>query len=124
MAEDGEMRGAGIKRGNRWAWSSTSERIRRRASASGSGTPASARSDAERARVALLSAVDSGTYIDPSDVTLADYLRDDWLPSRRPTAQRAGRRHRGKVSPNTWSTYHRDIEAYVISRLETSRSRR
>ncbi len=80
------MRGAVIKRGNRWSvvidlGTDRATGKRQRRWHSGYRT----KRDAERARVALLSAVDSGTYIDPSDVTLADYLRDDWLPSRRPT---------------------------------------
>lgn len=112
------MRGSVIKRGNRWAVvidlsvdPATGKRQRKWHS--GYRT----KREAEKARIALLSAVDTGTYIDPSSLTLADYLRQDWLPSRRPTAHRAGRRHRGKVPPSTWATYRRDVETYVIPRL-------
>lgn len=77
--------------------------------------------EAERARTALLSAVDTGTYVDPTTVTFAEYLRDDWLPSRKPTAQRGGRRHRGRVAPSTWSTYRRDVETCVVPGSTTSR---
>ena len=67
---------------------------RRRDWYSGYETPEAA----QRQRTKLLRELDTGTYIDPSKQTVAHYLREDWLPLRKPTSQRSARGHRGKVS--------------------------
>jgi hypothetical protein len=48
-------------------------------------------SDAVEARTRLLRERDTGSAIDPSRQTFAEYLRDEWLPSREPVTRRAGR---------------------------------
>jgi hypothetical protein len=52
-------------------------------------------SDAVEARTRLLRERDTGSAIDPSRQTFAEYLRDEWLPSREPVTGRAGRGHGG-----------------------------
>lgn len=45
-------------------------------------------------------------FIEPSRMTLADYLRDEWLPAMR-----------GEVRPSTLDSYRRNIELHVVPRL-------
>jgi hypothetical protein len=75
-------------------------------------------SDAVEARTRLLRERDTGSVIDPSRQTFAEYLRDEWLPSREPVTGRAGRGHRGKVGVQTWDSYRGDLERNVIPRLD------
>ncbi|MGH8888037.1 MAG: Arm DNA-binding domain-containing protein, partial [Egibacteraceae bacterium] len=86
---------------------------RRRESHSGYRT----RKEAERARTKLLRELDEGRYVDRSTVTLAKYLREEWLPARKPKSAQAGRGHRGQVGIGTWATYRNLCEAYVIAHL-------
>jgi hypothetical protein len=73
--------------------------------------------EATTARTRLLRERDTGSAIDPSTQTFAEYLRDEWLPSREPVTGRAGRGHRGKVGVQTWDSYRGDLERNVIPRL-------
>lgn len=75
----------------------------------------STRRDAERALRDAEHARDRGGLVDPSKVTVTDYVRGEWLPSREPA--RGGRGHRGQVSIGTWATYRSDLEAHVIPRI-------
>lgn len=75
----------------------------------------STRRDAERALREAEHARDRGGLVDPSRVTVADYLRDEWLTSREPAT--GGRGHRGQVSLGTWATYRSDLEAHVVPRI-------
>lgn len=70
--------------------------------------------DAALALREVLTRVDKGTHVDPSKVTLREYLVDEWLPARAPGDPEAGRGHRGKVAIGTWTKYRTDLEAYVI----------
>ncbi len=70
-----------------------------------------------RARTRLLRERDTGAAIDPSRQTVAEFIRDEWLPSRAPTTGRAGRGHRGKVGIQTWDSYRGDLERHVIPRI-------
>ncbi len=51
--------------------------------------------EAERARVKLLRDLDEGRYVDRSKLTVAEYLRDEWLPARKPKSAQSGRGHCG-----------------------------
>jgi len=62
------------------------------------------RRDAERARIELLGRVDRGAYVAPSKQTLADYLRDEWLPAKKAT-----------LKPTTLASYEMQIDAYVAA---------
>lgn len=75
------MRGHVRKRGNSWSVVvdvGRDENGKRRQKWS-SGYPR--RKDAERALSEQLARLDSGTYIDPSKLTVGDYLTTEWLPA-------------------------------------------
>jgi len=74
-------------------------------------------SEAVEARTRLLRERDTGAAIAPSRQTFAEFVRDEWLPSRAPTTGRAGRGHRGKVGIQTWDSYRGDLERHVIPRI-------
>jgi integrase len=59
--------------------------------------------DAERARVELLARLDQGTYVEPSRLTVAVFLRDQWLPGLA-----------GQVRPTTLHAYRTNLERYVL----------
>jgi integrase len=65
------------------------------------------RAEAERALLELRSSIDSGTYVESSDVTLGAYLRNDWLPATAPP----------RVKFDTWKDRRENLEAYVIPRI-------
>lgn len=77
----------------------------------------SSRKAAERARTQLLHDLDTGNYVDPQTETLGHYLLEEWLPSRKPKANRVTGGHRGQVSLRTWATNRQHLEAYVIPYL-------
>jgi len=62
--------------------------------------------DAERARVELLARVDQGTYVEPSRLTVAVFLRDQWLPGLA-----------GQVRPTTLHAYRTNLARYVVPRV-------
>ena len=62
--------------------------------------------DAERARTELLARVDQGTYIEPSRLTLAAFLRQQWLPGLA-----------GRVRATTLHSYRTNLERYVLPRI-------
>ena len=69
--------------------------------------------DANKALRDVLGQVESGTFVDPSKVTLADFLRA-WLEERKPAPGGGGRGHRGKVGIGTWASYGQDLRSKVI----------
>ena len=58
--------------------------------------------DAERARVELLARLDQGAYVEPSNLTVAAFLRDHWLPGLR-----------AQVRPGTWAEHHSKVEVHL-----------
>jgi integrase len=69
--------------------------------------------DAERARVELLARVDQGTYVEPSRLTVAVFLREQWLPGLA-----------GQVRPTTLHGYRSNLERYVVPRIGATRLQR
>ncbi len=65
------------------------------------------RRDAERARRDLLATLDGGRYVERNRLTLASYLRDEWLPATAPP----------RVTYRTWSDRRDTFERYVIPRI-------
>jgi integrase len=59
--------------------------------------------DAERARTELLAQVDHGSYVEPSRLTVAGFLREQWLPGLT-----------GQARPTTLDGYQRAVERYVV----------
>jgi integrase len=55
--------------------------------------------------------------VDLQTQTLADYLQEDSLPSRKPKGTRSGRGHRGQVTWRTWSTNRQHLESYVVPHI-------
>jgi integrase len=64
------------------------------------------RRDAERASAPILSDLENRTYVEPRKLTLAEYVRDEWLPL---TKQ--------QVKASTWNSYHRNLELHVLPTL-------
>jgi integrase len=62
--------------------------------------------DAERARTELLARVDQGAYVEPSRLTLAAFLRQQWLPGLA-----------GRVRATTLHSYRTNLERYVLPRI-------
>ncbi len=65
------------------------------------------RREAERERRELLAALDQGRYVAPTRLTLATYLRDEWLPATAPP----------RVAYKTWKERRDSFDAYVIPRV-------
>jgi integrase len=64
------------------------------------------RKDAERARVELLTRVEQGSYVEPSRLTVAGFLLEQWLPSLA-----------GQVRPTTLHGYRTNLQRYVLPAL-------
>jgi integrase len=62
--------------------------------------------DAERARTELLARLDQGSYVEPSRLTLATFLREQWLPGLAT-----------RVRPTTLHSYRTNLERYVLPRI-------
>jgi integrase len=70
---------------------------------------------AEQARTDLLRQKDTGLLVDPTTLTVQQYLLDEWLPSIEPTPGTA--RRRSQVEPATWDSYRRIVRAYLVPSL-------
>jgi integrase-like protein/Arm domain-containing DNA-binding protein len=53
-----------------------------------------------------LAGVTAGTYIEPTKLTLGEYLTDRWLPAKR-----------ASIRPSTWDNYRRYIENHIVPAL-------
>ena len=62
---------------------------------------------AEEARIAAAHALATGTYVKAERISLADFLVDEWLPSRRPPV----------LEESTWHSYDRYIRLHVIPHI-------
>jgi hypothetical protein len=69
--------------------------------------------DAERALREAIGSVQDGTYVEPSQDTMAQWL-EEWLERRRPIDASAARRHRGKLAPSTWAQYRTCIDSMIV----------
>ena len=63
--------------------------------------------EAQRVLRELLASLDGGTYVDSSSTTLAQYLRDEWLPSTAPP----------RTKWDTWNDRRQNLETYVLPRI-------
>jgi len=63
--------------------------------------------EAEDARIAALAARSTGAYVKAEKISLASFLIDEWLPSRRPPA----------LEESTWHSYDRYIRLHVIPHI-------
>lgn len=64
------------------------------------------RRDAERASASILSDLDQQTYVEPRRITLAEWVRGEWLPLMKQ-----------QVKASTWSSYQRNLELHVLPTL-------
>lgn len=64
------------------------------------------RKAAESAQAELVSEYHRGTYVEPSKITLEQWVRDSWLPSMRT-----------QVKPSTWDSYARNLRLHLLPRL-------
>lgn len=100
------MKGTVIRRGNKWSVvvetgrGPDGKRIRKWHS--GYAT----KKEAEQERIDLLSRLQRGLYVAPSKVTLAEYLRDHWLPAKEAT-----------LAATSFDTYTDDVEKRIIPAL-------
>jgi integrase len=62
--------------------------------------------DAERARTELLARVDQGSYVEPSRLTVAAFVQQQWLPGLA-----------GQVRPTTLHAYRTNLERYLLPRI-------
>ncbi len=105
------MTGTIIKRGNKWTVvvdagrdPATGKRIRRWHS----GYPT--KKEAQSARTEILAQLQTGTYVPPSKITLAEYLLDQWLPAKAAT-----------IRPNTQATYRTYATAHILPTMGARR---
>jgi hypothetical protein len=54
-----------------------------------------------------LSALRTGTFVEPSQRTVAGFLLDEWLPAMQPP----------RVRPSTWLSYQRSVERHIVPGL-------
>ena len=104
------MRGSVVKKGDRWYVKieldpEPATGNRRQKWHSGYRT----KREAERARIDLLSKLDRGEYVEPSQQPVAQFLTE-WLQTIEPT-----------VRPSTFDSYRRNISLHVIPRIGSVR---
>jgi integrase len=63
--------------------------------------------EAEDARISAEYTLSTGTYVKAERVSLADFLVDEWLPSRRPPV----------LEESTWHSYDRYLQLHVIPHI-------
>ena len=61
------------------------------------------RKKAEAARIEILRAMNTGTYVEPTTTTLAEWVHRTWLPLIA-----------GRVKPSTLDSYRRNLELHVL----------
>src|SRR5262245_56800005 len=98
------MKGTVWKRGETWTYQFPVTRggRRRRISKGGFCT----KRECQDALTEALSGYATRGYSEPSKATLAEFMRDDWLPRRR-----------AQVRPTTWESYRDSLEGRVLPHL-------
>ncbi len=94
------------KRGNTWTYYvyvTDGAGTRRQVSKGGYRT----RKEAEAARVKALATIQDGTFVQPERMTVAEFLTDEWLPSRRPPV----------LEESTHHSYERYIRLHVLPHI-------
>lgn len=67
------------------------------------GVPNATKPDAERALTDILKEINSGTFIEPSNMTLKEYIETSWMPE-----------FKARVSPYTFKRYNSIIQQRII----------
>ncbi len=68
--------------------------------------------DAERSLVDVLGRIDIGSYVEPTKQTVADFLRNEWLPTIRP-----------QLKMSTYASYRANLLNHVVPRIGGRRLR-
>lgn len=101
------MRGRVFKRGASWSYvvdvGKDPEGKRQQRMKGGFAT----RREAEQALAKVLHSVEAQQYVKPSKLTLAAYLREEWLPTVKPP----------KLREATWASYRAELEKQIIPTL-------
>jgi integrase len=71
------------------------------------------RKDAEDALTRILGQLGDAAYVEPSKLTVSEYLTARWLPAIRT-----------RVRPSTWDSYRRNVERHLVPRLGHQRLQR
>lgn len=66
------------------------------------------RREAEVARAKIVSDLHSGSYVAPDRITLAEWVRESWLPMME-----------SRIKPSTFDSYRRNMEVHVLPALGT-----
>lgn len=64
------------------------------------------RKEAEAARAKIVHEFNSGTYVEPTSMTLEEWVRNHWLPTIET-----------RVKPSTFDSYRRNMELHVLPQL-------
>lgn len=64
------------------------------------------RKEAEAARAKIVNGINSGSYSEPTSITLTGWVRDHWLPTIKT-----------QVKPSTFDSYRRNMELHVLPHL-------
>lgn len=98
------QRGFVKRRGDRWTafWKIETATGWKQRSKGGFAT----KREAQAYLTKTLAALDSGTFADPSKLTLREYLVDRWLPMKRES-----------LRPSTFDSYRRNIELHILPAL-------
>ena len=70
------------------------------------------RKEAEAARARLVHEFNTGLYVEPNSMTLAEWVHDHWLDSIQT-----------RVKPSTFDSYRRNLELHILPRLGTRQLR-
>ncbi len=74
--------------------------------------------DAAKALRDLMVQADGGAVVPRDTVTVAQFLVDEWLPTKAPSsATEGGRRSRGRVGVATWQQYAGYVRAYIVPQI-------
>lgn len=73
--------------------------------------------EAAKALRDLMVQADGGVIVPRDTVTVAQFLTDEWLPSKAPGSADAGRRSRGRVGVATWQQYCDYVRAYIAPQI-------
>ena len=64
------------------------------------------RREAEAARARLVHEIHTGTYVEPTKVTLEDWVTSSWLPTMKT-----------QIKASTWDSYNRNLQLHVLPRI-------
>ncbi len=70
------------------------------------------RKEAEAARAKMIHEFNSGTYVEPTTITLNEWVRSHWFPMVK-----------GRVKPSTFDSYRRNLELHVLPHIGSQQLR-